>query len=307
MPLFICSEDRLELALQRKARIGQAGAAESTVLASGRGWRVVDVLCTSGPNDRPFEERYWSMAISLVVAGTFSYRSAQGASLLSPGAFLLGNAGSAYECSHEHGEGDRCLSFQFDAALFEDLARDAGMRSARFEHPRLPPLREMAPLTARALTALRGTGSFEEIALEIAVAALRQGKSVRDEIKAAARDRNRIAEVLRHIEANPSGSHRLDELSRAAGLSQYHFLRTFRSVTGLTPHQWLLRARLRHAARSLAAGEERITDLALGAGFEDLSNFVRSFRAEFGMPPGKYRQATRKGACRGTSPLTLRT
>jgi AraC-like DNA-binding protein len=48
---------------------------------------------------------------------------------------------------------------------------------------------------------------------------------------------------------------------------------------------------LREAAQRLAASRERITDIAFESGFEDLSNFVRSFRAEFGMSPRAYRAA----------------
>ena len=74
-------------------------------------------------------------------------------------------------------------------------------------------------------------------------------------------------------------------------MSPYHFLRTFKRVTGVTPHQWLLRARLREAARRLAASRAPVTDIALDVGFEDLSNFMRSFRAEFGVSPRRYRLA----------------
>ena len=74
-----------------------------------------------------------------------------------------------------------------------------------------------------------------------------------------------------------------------AGISRYHFLRTFKLVTGVTPYQWLLRSRLRDAARRLAAARDPITAVALDVGFQDLSNFVRTFRAEFGLSPGRYR------------------
>ena len=74
-------------------------------------------------------------------------------------------------------------------------------------------------------------------------------------------------------------------------MSPYHFLRTFKLVTGITPHQWLLRARLRDAARRLATSRASITTIALDVGFEDLSNFIRSFRAEFGLSPRQYRAA----------------
>jgi AraC-like DNA-binding protein len=66
-------------------------------------------------------------------------------------------------------------------------------------------------------------------------------------------------------------------------------LRTFKRVTGITPHQWMLRARLRKAARRLVASRDAITDVALDVGFNDSSNFIRSFRAEFGISPRQYR------------------
>jgi AraC-like DNA-binding protein len=80
-------------------------------------------------------------------------------------------------------------------------------------------------------------------------------------------------------------------LARMAGLSPYHFLRAFKATTGVTPHQWLLRTRLRAAAERLAMTKASVTDIALEVGFEDLSNFTRTFRAEFGASPREYRLA----------------
>src|SRR5262249_35834405 len=125
--------DPLAVALRRKAARDEQGVNTSTIVAAGDGWRVVDMVCTSGPADRPFEERQSAVTISLVLAGTFVYRTDRGSSLMSPGAFVLGNVGAAFECSHEHGEGDRCLSFQFETALFERLAHDAGAARPAFE------------------------------------------------------------------------------------------------------------------------------------------------------------------------------
>ena len=282
----------LSVALKTRERDGRAGAAEGKTLISGDGWRVVDVLCTCGPADRPFEERYWSVAVSLVLSGSFAYRTSLGSVLMSPGSWLLGNVGGTYECSHEHGHGDRCLSFQFDPALFDHVARDAGLSAARFGSNRIPPMRKVAPLAARAISALDGNDSFEEVALEAAATALRIGSdSGHCEQAVAPRDRTRIVDVLHHLEHDASRVRRLEDLSKLAGLSRYHFLRVFKAVTGVTPHQWLIRTRLREAARRLARGEEAVTDIALDVGFDDLSNFIRSFHSEFGMSPGFYRTA----------------
>jgi AraC-like DNA-binding protein len=72
-------------------------------------------------------------------------------------------------------------------------------------------------------------------------------------------------------------------------MSRFHFLRTFTRVTGVTPHQWILRARLREAAARLTSTDAPITEIALDVGFEDLSNFIRTFRAEFGVSPRAHR------------------
>ena len=59
-----------------------------------------------------------------------------------------------------------------------------------------------------------------------------------------------------------------------------------------SPHQYVLRLRLREAALRLAADPDpiKIVEIAFDAGFGDVSNFNRAFRAEFGMSPRRYRQ-----------------
>jgi AraC family transcriptional regulator len=280
--------DPLAAALRRKAESGASGSAEPRLLAAADSWRVVDMVCTSGPRDPRFEERQAWTSISLVLSGTFICRSDGGSALLSAGSWLLVNAEQTFECSHEHGEGDRCLSFQFHPELFERVARDSGAARARFPHHRLPPLRRLAPLTARAATALEPSASLEEIALELAGAALEIADEGRPPSPAAS-DAARIASVLRRLQSDFEAPHSLADLASSVGLSPYHFLRVFKGATGITPHQWLLRARLREAARLLATTREAVTRIALDVGFEDLSNFIRSFRAEFGVSPRRYR------------------
>jgi AraC-like DNA-binding protein len=84
-----------------------------------------------------------------------------------------------------------------------------------------------------------------------------------------------------------------------AGLSPYHFLRTFDRVTGVTPHQYVLRARVREAALRVVGGDDKIVDIALDCGFGDLSNFNRAFRAEFGLSPRAYRLRSREAGTGG--------
>jgi AraC-like DNA-binding protein len=67
----------------------------------------------------------------------------------------------------------------------------------------------------------------------------------------------------------------------------------FRAVLGVTPHQYLIRARLGRAARLLADPARSITDIALDVGFADLSNFVRTFHRAAGVSPRAFRETAR--------------
>jgi len=100
---------------------------------------------------------------------------------------------------------------------------------------------------------------------------------------------------VRSIEARPDANLSLASLARDSGLSPYHFLRTFERLTGVTPHQFVLRARLREAAMRLVTEPRKVRkviDVALDSGFGDVSNFNRAFRAEFGVTPLEYRRAS---------------
>jgi AraC-like DNA-binding protein len=91
-------------------------------------------------------------------------------------------------------------------------------------------------------------------------------------------------------------SHRaidLEDAAGEAGLSPFHFLRLFSGVLGVSPHQYLVRSRLRHAARLLADDDRAVTDIAYDVGFGDLSNFVRTFHRAAGVSPLKFRQAAK--------------
>lgn len=267
------------------------------LLAAGDGWRVTDVICTAGPRDRPFEERHAEVSIAVVSAGSFQYRAAAGRALLAPGALLLGNAGSCFECGHEHGAGDRCLAFRFTPACFESvLAAVPGARRAGFDRASLPPLAAFAPLFAEAEAArdARDAAGFEELALRLAggVAATLAGTPPAARAPTAGEAR-RITAALRRIEAAADAPLPLAALAAEAAMSPYHFIRTFRRVAGMTPHQFVLRTRMHRAATRLRGGGGSVTDIALAAGFNDISTFNRRFRQIMGMSPRAWR---RRGA-----------
>jgi AraC family transcriptional regulator len=266
------------------------GKLATKILASGEGWRAGDVVCTAGPGDRPFEEQHGAISIAVVVEGFFRYRSEYGSTVMSPGSLLLGNYGRCFECSHEYGTGDRCVAFYYTPEFFERAGA-----ACTFPVQRVPPIVALAPWVVEArvgLSALEGAG-FEQLAHGLAGAVLEILGKTGQSSRASAADEWRISTGLRFIEANFNEPLPLELLASTAKMSTFHFLRVFKQVTGVTPHHYILRARLREAATRLTTGREAVLEIALDTGFQDLSNFHHAFRHEFGISPRAYRKQTR--------------
>ena len=265
-------------------------------IASGEGWQVRDFQCTLGPRDRVTEEEHSHCSISVVLAGMFSYESVRGRVLLTPGSLLLGNPGACFRCHHDHGAGDRCLSFQFDASLMEALAaRSASSLRTVFRHSRVPPIAATVPLWSplqrlaqRSECCALESLAVEQLEVRIAATALAIEAGIEPR-RVRARDEARIARVVRLMESQPSAAYTLASLAQCAALSRFHFLRCFRSVTGVTPYRYLLNRRLSLAAQRLREDSASVLQIATQAGFADLSEFTRRFRAHFGLPPGAWR------------------
>jgi len=229
-------------------------------------------------------------SIAMVLSGSFQYRSALGGGLMAPGSLMLGNPSLVYECGHEHGEGDRCVVFWYTPEYFERLAGSEG----EFRTARIPPLQAMAPLVASAAAGALGAAEIPWEELGVRVAARTVALAAGNESDQGTVPRNaaaRVTRAVRAIERRPDANLTLSALARETGLSPYHFLRTFERLTGVTPHQYVLRARLRAAATRLATDAGKVIDVAFDSGFGDVSNFNRAFRTEFGVSPRAYRSA----------------
>jgi AraC family transcriptional regulator len=270
-----------------------------TCLSRSDGLAIYDYRCQVGLGAHPFVERHERNSISFVRKGSFGYRTRGRHFDLVAGSVLVGRAGDEYVCSHDHVCGDECLSFQ----LSPELVAAMGDHDAIWSVGALPPVAELMVTAelAEAAAARRSDVALDEAGLLMAARFLqvaggatgaRSAMERRPTINPA-RDRRRAVEAALWIEEHAHQEIDLDLVSLQAGLSPFHFLRLFARVLGVTPHQYLVRCRLRHAARLLADPLRSITDIAFDVGFADLSNFVRTFRRAAGVSPRAFRKAAK--------------
>lgn len=101
----------------------------------------------------------------------------------------------------------------------------------------------------------------------------------------------RIRRAMRCIEERLAEPLEIEDLARAAGMSRYHFSRSFRAETGTSPYQWLIAKRVERAAELFHRRRLTVTEAAFEVGFSDLSRFARAFRDQFGCPPSSFAAA----------------
>ena len=261
----------------------------ATTLLNTAALSVVDYRCTVGLNAAPFVEAHRGYSLAFVRKGSFGYTSRGRSHELVAGAMLIGHPGDEYQCSHDHVCGDECLSFHPSPAALDAIGGDR----ESWRIGTLPPLPEMMVLGELAQASVEGRSEvgLDEVghAMTAKFLALTGTRRHRPS-KVSARDRRRAVETALWIHDHAHRPLDLDAIAGEAGLSSFHFLRVFNKVLGVTPHQYLVRARLRGAARLLADDRRSITDIAFDVGFGDLSNFVRSFHRAAGVSPRGFRQ-----------------
>lgn len=107
-----------------------------------------------------------------------------------------------------------------------------------------------------------------------------------------------LARVTAFIEEHLADRLTVADLAAVAGLSEYHFLRTFRRATGRTPRQYVIDRRVDHVRRHLDDAD--LAQLSVEAGFAHQSHMTRAFRERIGMTPDAFRR--RSGSRRPAPP-----
>jgi AraC family transcriptional regulator len=182
--------------------------------------------------------------------------------------------------------GGQLLTFSLSDALSRmalDLAADGPARVVT------------DPDARRALQAVREEVVVCDAASPLAVDCLAH------EIIAALRPRRRrtrgapawLGRVRSRLEEACEDAPTVEALAREAGVHPVSFARAFRRHMGMSPKDWMLRARARRAAAMLAVSRAPLSEIAIACGFADQPAFTKAFAKTTGMAPGEFRRRSR--------------
>jgi AraC family transcriptional regulator len=161
--------------------------------------------------------------------------------------------------------------------------------------------RALDMLRAHLLERTVGNDWNEEHAHEVAraiIACLRESASFPADdkpIRAQGLSREYLRRAVRFIQENLDTKLDWDRIAEAVGLAPFNFGRSFKLTTGLTPHQYVIRCRMRKAMSLLAKTDQSICEIALDVGCSCQSHLTTLFRKHTGTTPGAFRMASKEG------------
>jgi AraC-like DNA-binding protein len=106
--------------------------------------------------------------------------------------------------------------------------------------------------------------------------------------------RRALRSTVRYIHSNLDSKLTWEVLASAVGMGVFEFGRSFKMSTGMTPHQYVIRCRLRRAVKLLQYGEMSITDIALEVGCSCQSHLTTLFGRYIGTTPDAFRRAVKE-------------
>lgn len=226
---------------------------------------------------------------------------------LATSTLLLINPNSGYKLEQNRGRTELLLVRLAPQLLIETATRLRLYRLASqllFQQP-LQPLtdaRLQTTLEAIASELLSGAAGWREVIAasinQLAVYLLRNHINVQrsDEIelsRVGTVDR-RLRRALEFMHDNCERELSLHEIASAACLSEFHFARLFKKITGATPHAYLASLRVEKARRLLAETDLAISEIGARVGYTSQSHFTKIFREATGLPPKAFREAALK-------------
>jgi AraC family transcriptional regulator len=252
-------------------------------------YTVGEEECLPSRRKRISEKRYAQPALGVVLSGSFDYQAQNGAATAVPGTVIMGNSAEYFRCLPRDAAGNRRQVVHFREDFLAEVAEACGIQSARFHVAAIPPGRFSGALFGGMRRLALRLEDREEAAYELAQMALHAARPGNALMSVSSRNQQRVLGVVRHLERYYQEPCSLKSLAGLARLSPCYFLRVFRKVTGQSPGQYVMSARLRAAANELLTSGAPVGEIALKIGFNDISHFNASFRGVFGRSPSHWR------------------
>jgi AraC family transcriptional regulator len=218
------------------------------------------------------------------------------------GRFLLNRPGFTHRVKHYHAQPDECIIIGFSTAFYDKIQEVYrkglnGFLTQEDVHAQvLPSTPETEYLMYRLRHALAAKKTehlnIDGIVLELIENIFRMqepahNRNMTDKQKqvflpAIEQSREFIQEnFARHIT--------MDELARVSHMSLFHFDRAFKQIVQMSPYQYLLNFRIRHASHLLISTEEPVSSIGWSAGFNSPDHFSYAFKGKTGFSPQQYR------------------
>jgi AraC-like DNA-binding protein len=258
------------------------------------------------------------LSVRWVASGRYAYEIRGRNYVLEPGKFLLVADGEIYNSASDSKVISESLTVSFDSRILTDVLNVSSEREeflldnpfGRRAKPETlfftdlyQPEGEIKNLLDVFSARAKSAAHIDQTALDQTFYELMERlvflqKQIRSEIrgipsrKAATREElyRRLRRARDFIRANSDQELKIEEIARVACLSPYHFLRTYKSSFGITPHQELLDVRLEKARRLMNFEKNNFTlgRIAIESGFNNLSSFSKAFRQKFKIAPSLF-------------------
>jgi AraC family transcriptional regulator len=240
--------------------------------------------------------------VTSVIAGELTTSIGERDFELSAGETALTNVGQNHAA---RGSGVEFVSIGLNPVLVNELVSEIGLTRTTAEIVFRSSVSSDETLTrmARAIVAEVSDEQFGRIEMldtlvrQLSIHLLRSHLTVRKsdqiELSRAGPVDRRLRLAIEFIHDNFGRELSLEEIASAAYLSEYHFARLFKRITGVTPHLYLANLRLERARRLLAESALPIAEIASMVGYQSQSHFTKIFKSITGVTPRAYREAAK--------------
>lgn len=266
--------------------------------------QVCSLVHGSSEHRDPAQERFEHPELIFTLEDRWGVRCGRGDAIAHPGTLVLGNQGEYYSCRHfTRVAKDRTVCVSFVGLIGPEggsLSEWLGQLSRPlFDNLTVPLTREFRWYLRQLLKEitirtpgfqLKVDGLSSSLLVDVVRLLRAQGRTLERGNGSTQRTTEALGRARAYMETNFADDLELLTLAGIAELSPFHFSRLFKQFSGYSPHQYLLRARLDHAAELLRDTRMSILEVTLSVGFQDATHFARSFRRYTGLTPTAYRR-----------------